>query len=472
MTAPGGLCYRTRRNNRGFRATTRMPTDDSPMPLRSRASGPLSGRVRPPGDKSISHRALMLGALTVGETAIEGLLEGEDVLATADVMRAFGATVTRTGPGTWRVSGLGVGGLLEPEAVLDYGNAGTGVRLAMGLAGGHGEVTTFTGDASLVRRPMGRVLEPLRRMGVQAMTRSGDRLPATVKAPDALIPIEYRLPVASAQVKSAILLAALNAPGVTSIVEPIATRDHTERMLQAFGAQIELDENEEGLRVVRLEGGANLKPQAIAVPGDPSSAAFPIVAALIVEGSDITVENVLLNATRVGLFETLLEMGGDISITNRRSAGGEEVGDIRVRGSRLKGVVVPPARAPSMIDEYPVLAIAASVAEGDTMMEGIGEMRVKESDRIAAVLAGLRSNGIAAEDTPETLRVHGMAKVPGGGTVATQLDHRIAMSFLILGLVAEKPVTIDDARPIATSFPEFRNLMTNLGAQFETPSAQ
>jgi 3-phosphoshikimate 1-carboxyvinyltransferase len=309
-------------------------------------------------------------------------------------------------------------------------------------------------------------------MGVQAMTRSGDRLPATVKAPDALIPIEYRLPVASAQVKSAILLAALNASGVTSIVEPIATRDHTERMLQAFGAQIELDENEEGLRVVRLEGGANLKPQAIAVPGDPSSAAFPIVAALIVEGSDITVENVLLNATRVGLFETLLEMGGDISITNRRSAGGEEVGDIRVRGSRLRGVVVPPARAPSMIDEYPVLAIAASVAEGDTMMEGIGEMRVKESDRIAAVLAGLRSNGIAAEDTPETLRVHGMAKVPGGGTVATQLDHRIAMSFLILGLIAEKPVTIDDARPIATSFPEFRNLMTNLGAQFETPSAQ
>jgi 3-phosphoshikimate 1-carboxyvinyltransferase len=448
-----------------------MPTDESPAGLRSRSSGPLSGIVRPPGDKSISHRALMLGALTVGETAIEGLLEGEDVLATADAMRAFGATVTRTGQGTWRVAGLGVGGLLEPDGVVDYGNAGTGVRLAMGLAGGHGAVTTFTGDASLVRRPMGRVLEPLRRMGVQAMARSGDRLPATIRAPDALIPIEYRLPVASAQVKSALLLAALNAPGVTSIIEAVATRDHTERMLQAFGAQIEVDTDEEGARVIRIEGGANLKPQAVAVPGDPSSAAFAIVAALIVEGSDITVENVLLNPTRLGLIETLLEMGGDISVANRRSAGGEEVGDIRVRASKLKGVTVPAARAPSMIDEYPVLAVAASVAEGDTMMEGIAEMRVKESDRIATVLAGLRANGVAAEDTPESLLVHGMTKVPGGGTVATQLDHRIAMSFLILGLVAEKPVTIDDARPVATSFPEFRNLMTNLGAHFETPSA-
>jgi 3-phosphoshikimate 1-carboxyvinyltransferase len=384
-------------------------------------------------------------------------------------MRAFGATVTRTAPGVWRVAGLGVGGLLEPDVIIDYGNAGTGVRLALGLAGSHAFATTFTGDASLVRRPMGRVLEPLRRMGVQALARSGDRLPLTIKGADALIPIEYRLPVASAQVKSAILLAALNVPGVTSVVEPATTRDHTERMLKAFGAQIEIDAAEDGARIVRVEGGANLKPQAISVPGDPSSAAFPIVAALIVEGSDVTVENVLLNETRTGLILTLQEMGGDIAIANRRMVGGEEVGDIRVKSSRLKGIRVPATRAPSMIDEYPVLAIAAAVAEGDTLMEGVGEMRVKESDRIAAVLAGLKANGVAAEDGPESLLVHGMAKVPGGGTVATHLDHRIAMAFLVLGLVAENPVTVDDGRPITTSFPDFRSLMTGLGANLEAP---
>ena len=332
-------------------------------------------------------------------------------------------------------------------------------------------MTTFTGDASLVKRPMGRVLDPLRRMGIQAMARSGDRLPLTVRSAGALIPIEYRLPVASAQVKSAILIAGLNAPGVTSVIEPVATRDHTERMLQAFGALIDIETTEDGARAVRVEGGANLKPQVITVPGDPSSVAFPIVAALVVEGSDVTVENVLLNPTRVGLIETLVEMGGDIAIDNRRSVGGEEVGDIRVRSSRLKGVTVPAARAPSMIDGYPVLAVAAAVAEGDTLMEGVGEMRVKESDRIAAVVAGLRANGVTAEDTPETLLVRGMAKVPGGGTVETYLDHRIAMSFLILGLVSENPVTVDDARPIATSFPEFRSLMSGLGATFETPPA-
>lgn len=414
----------------------------------------------------------MLGALTVGETAVEGLLEGEDVLATAAAMRAFGATLTRNGPGAWRIAGLGVGGLLEPEAVIDYGNSGTGVRLAMGIAGSQGFATTFTGDASLVRRPIGRVLEPLRRMGVQALARSGDRLPATVKGPDALIPIEYRLPVASAQVKSAILLAALNSPGTTTVFEPIATRDHTERMLAAFGAQIEIETGEDGARVVRVEGGANLRPQVINVPGDPSSAAFPMVAALIVPGSDVTIENVLLNPTRTGLIETLLEMGGDITVANRRAVGGEEVGDIRVRGSRLKGVTVPGSRAPSMIDEYPVLAVAAAYAEGDTLMEGIGEMRVKESDRIATVLTGLRANGVAAEDSPDSLLIHGMATVPGGGTVETHLDHRIAMSFLVLGLAAENPVTIDDARPIATSFPEFRNLMSGLGASIEAPPAQ
>jgi 3-phosphoshikimate 1-carboxyvinyltransferase len=443
-----------------------MPTDDAARPLRAKRTGPLKGTIRPPGDKSISHRSLMLGALAIGETAIEGLLEGEDVLATAAAMRAFGATVTRTGAGSWRVNGVGVGGLLEPQGVIDYGNAGTGVRLAMGIAGSHSFATTFTGDGSLVGRPMGRVFDPLRRMGVQVLARSGDRLPATIKGPDTLIPIDFRLPVPSAQVKSAVLLAALNSPGLTTVIEPTATRDHTERMLLAFGAALELERDADGNRLIKLEGGQALKPQVITVPSDPSSAAFTIVAALIVEGSDVTVENVMLNPTRIGLIETLIEMGGDIAIENRRAVGGEEVGDIHVKASRLKGIAVPPERAPSMIDEYPVLAVAASFAEGDTLMQGIGEMRVKESDRVATVLAGLRANGIAAEDTPESLTVHGRSKVEGGGTVATHLDHRIAMSFMVLGLATEKPVTVDDARPIATSYPEFRNLMTGLGASF------
>ena len=448
---------------------TEMSNAPAAMPLVARRSKPLSGTVRPPGDKSISHRAIMLGALALGETAVEGLLEGEDILATVDAMRAFGATATRTGPGAWRIAGVGVGGLLEPESVIDFGNAGTGVRLAMGVAGSHAFATTFAGDASLVSRPMGRVLDPLRRMGVQVLARSGDRLPATIRGPDTLVPIEYRLPVASAQVKSAILLAALNSAGVTSVIEPTATRDHTERMLAAFGAAIDIEANDDGARVIRIEGGRPLKPQAIIVPGDPSSAAFTIVAALLVEGSDVTVENVLLNPTRAGLIETLVEMGGDITIANRRSVGGEEVGDIRVRASRLAGVKVPAERAPSMIDEYPVLAVAASFAEGDTLMEGIGELRVKESDRIATVLAGLTANGIAAEDGPESLLVHGSETVAGGGVVETKLDHRIAMSFLVLGLATEQPVTIDDARPIATSYPEFRNLMTSLGANLAEP---
>ena len=447
-----------------------MPTEDTARPLSAKRSGPLKGTVRPPGDKSISHRALMLGALAVGETSIEGLLEGEDVLSTAAAMRAFGATVRRTGPGAWRVAGLGVGGLIEPDAVIDFGNAGTGARLTMGIAASHNFAATFTGDASLVKRPMGRVFDPLRRMGAQILARAGDKLPATLKGPEALIPIEFRLNVPSAQVKSCVLLAALNSPGVTTIVEPTATRDHTERMLAAFGAAIEIDTAEDGARVIRLEGGRSLKPQIIVVPSDPSSAAFAIVAALIVEGSDVTVENVLLNPTRTGLIETLIEMGGDIAIANQRQVGGEEVGDIRVKASRLRGVTVPAKRAPSMIDEYPVLAVAAAFAGGDTQMEGIGELRFKESDRVATVLAGLRANGVKAEDAPETLIVHGGvgggASVEGGGTVATHLDHRIAMSFLVLGLASEKPVTIDDARPIATSYPEFRNLMTGLGAYF------
>jgi 3-phosphoshikimate 1-carboxyvinyltransferase len=437
------------------------------MPLRSQRSGPLSGSLGLPGDKSISHRALMLGALAIGETLVEGLLEGDDILSTAAAMRAFGATVTRTAPGNWSVRGLGVGGLLEPEGVIDYGNAGTGVRLAMGLAGSHAFATTFTGDASLVKRPMARVVEPLRRMGVQVLGRSGDRLPLTIKGADIPIPVEYRLPVASAQVKSALLLAGLNTPGITTVIEPVVTRDHTERMLSAFGAALETSIGEDGARVIRLEGQRDLKAQSIVVPGDPSSAAFPIVAALIVEGSDVTVRNMLLNPTRTGLIDTLLEMGADIEIVNRRSVGGEDVGDVRVRASRLKGVTVPPARAPSMIDEYPVLAVAAAYAEGDTVMDGIGELRVKESDRIAMVAAGLAANGVSAEEGPESLVVHGGRGVAGGGLVATRLDHRIAMSFLVLGLGAANPVTVDDGSPIATSFPDFRALMTGLGAPIE-----
>ncbi len=440
-----------------------------PEPLAAAASRPLTGRIRVPGDKSISHRALMFGALALGETAIEGLLEGEDVLGTASAMRAFGASVTRTGAGAWRVSGVGVGGLLEPEGVIDYGNAGTGVRLAMGLAGSHAFATTFTGDASLCRRPMGRVLDPLRRMGVQVLARSRDRLPLTIKGPSVPLPIEYRVPVPSAQVKSAVLLAALNTPGVTTVIEPVMTRDHTERMLKAFGAAIEIETGEDGARIIRLEGQRDLKPQPIVVPGDPSSAAFPMVAALIVPGSDVTIENVLLNPMRTGLIETLIEMGGDITIENRRDVGGETVGDIRVRSSRLKGVVVPPERAPSMIDEYPVLAVAAAHAEGRTVMEGLGELRVKESDRIAAVAAGLAANGVAVEEGPESLTVTGPTAKLGGGTVKTHLDHRIAMSFLVLGLSSEAAVAVDDAAPIATSFPEFRTLMTALGASFGAP---
>jgi 3-phosphoshikimate 1-carboxyvinyltransferase len=443
-----------------------MQPEESAKPLGARRSGPLKGTIRPPGDKSISHRSLMLGALAVGQTTVEGLLEGEDVLSTAAAMRAFGATVTRTGPGAWQVAGVGVGGLLEPEGVIDFGNAGTGARLTMGIAGSHNFATTFTGDASLVKRPMGRVFDPLRRMGVQIVARSGDKLPATIKGPEGLIPIEFRLNVPSAQVKSCALLAALNCRGVTTVIEPVPTRDHTERMLTAFGAAIETETLADGGRVIRIEGGRSLKPQAIVVPSDPSSAAFTMVAALLVPGSDVTIENVLLNATRIGLIDTLIEMGGDIAIVNKRNVGGEEVGDIRVKASRLKGIAVPGSRAPAMIDEYPVLAVAASFAEGTTVMDGVGELRVKESDRVATVLAGLRANGVMAEDAPETLTVHGGAKVAGGGAVATHLDHRIAMSFLVMGLASEKPVTVDDARPIATSYPEFRTLMTGLGADF------
>jgi 3-phosphoshikimate 1-carboxyvinyltransferase len=407
-------------------------TAASAKPLRALACGPLKGRVSVPGDKSISHRSLMLGALTIGETRISGLLQSADVMATAAAMRAFGAAVEQGRDGIWRVSGLGTGGLLEPEGAIDFGNAGTGVRLAMGLAGAHPFAATFVGDASLSRRPMGRVLEPLREMGAQALARSGDRLPVTIRGSDPMAPIAYRVPVPSAQVKSAVLLAGLNIEGVTIVAEPVATRDHTERMLKGFGADISVSRDGDGASLIRLVGRPELKPQEIVVPADPSSAAFLIVAGLIVPGSDLTVADVLLNPARSGLLTTLKEMDADISIENERTSGGESIGDIRVRWSRLKSVTVPAERAPSMIDEYPVLAVAASFAEGATAMQGLEELRVKESDRLAATARGLELNGVECCAGEASLEVTG-GRVKGGGHVATHLDHRIAMSFLVGG---------------------------------------
>jgi 3-phosphoshikimate 1-carboxyvinyltransferase len=447
-----------------------MAKNRKPSPLTATAAGPLGGRIRLPGDKSISHRAIMIGALAVGETVIEGLLEGDDVLATIDAMRSLGARISRAEGGVRRVNGVGVGGCLEPEQIIDFGNSGTGVRLAMAIAGSHAFAATFAGDASLSRRPMGRIIEPMRRMGAQVLARSDDRLPLTIKGPDRLLPIEYQLPVPSAQVKSAVLLAGLNAPGVVTVVEPWPTRDHTERMLSAFGAAIEIETGEGGRRTIRLEGQPKLKPQEISIPGDPSSAAFPIVAAIISGGSDVTIEGVLLNPTRTGLFDTLREMGAKLSIDNERTVGGEPVGNLRAEFSRLRGITVPAERAPLMIDEYPILAVAAAMADGDTVMEGIGELRLKESDRIAATVAGLKANGVDAEEGENSMVVHGRSAVQGGGTVETHFDHRIAMSFLVLGNVSEKPVAIDDATSISTSFPEFRQLMTSLGANLDGPS--
>ena len=439
-----------------------------PIPARAAASNGLRGTIAVPGDKSISHRALMFGALAVGRSTIAGLLEGEDVLRTAAAMRAVGAVLNQAPDGVWSVDGVGVGGILEPETALDFGNAGTGARLCLGLIGGHAVAATFVGDASLSARPMGRVLDPLRQMGVQALGRSGDRLPVTIKGPETLAPITYRLPVPSAQVKSCILLAGLNSPGTTTVIEPIATRDHTERMLVGFGADLEVARTDDGETVIRLKGQPDLKPQAITVPADPSSAAFPLVAALIVPNSDIVLENVLLNPGRTGLLQTLIEMGADIAIENRRLSGGEEIGDLRARSSALTGVTVPADRAPSMIDEYPVLAIAAAFAKGETLMQGLAEMRVKESDRLAAVAAGLAQNRVEHEEGPDWLRVRGRTGPIGGGLVATHLDHRIAMSFLVLGLAADRPVAIDDAAMIATSFPGFLRLMGEAGAPIET----
>ena len=392
------------------------------------------------------------------------MLEGEDVLATARAMRMLGAAVEKSGE-CWQVDGLGPGGLLEPETVIDFGNAGTGVRLAMGLVASHPFATTFCGDASLSHRPMGRVLEPLRQMGADVIARSGDRLPLTVRGADPMAPITYRVPVPSAQVKSAVLLAGINMEGVTTVVEPIATRDHTERMLKGFGAEIDVRRTKSAETEIRLVGLPDLKPQEIMVPGDPSSAAFLVVAALIVPGSAITIRDHLLNPARTGLIATLQEMGADISVDNERKSGGEPIGDLTVRSSELSGVTVPADRAPSMIDEYPILAVAAAFAEGDTAMPGLHELRVKESDRLAAVARGLEANGVACREGEDFLVVTGGA-VPGGGVVPTHLDHRIAMSFLVMGLASTAPVTIDDAAVMATSFPGFRQLFQDLGARF------
>ncbi len=446
-----------------------MTHNAEPRPAVARQSEALRGKARVPGDKSISHRSFMFGGLASGETRITGLLEGEDVMRTGEAMKAMGARIEKNG-GEWIINGVGNGCLLEPQAPLDFGNAGTGSRLTMGLVGTYDMETTFIGDASLSGRPMGRVLEPLRQMGVQVVKAApGDRMPITLRGPKHAAPITYRVPMASAQVKSAVLLAGLNTPGVTTVIEPTMTRDHTEKMLQGFGANLDVETDEQGVRHIFIEGQGKLTGQTIAVPGDPSSAGFPLGAALIVPDSDITIENVLMNPTRTGLLLTLQEMGGNIEILNPRDAGGEDVADLRVRSSELRGVVVPAARAPSMIDEYPVLAAAAAFAEGETLMLGLEELRVKESDRLAAVARGLEANGVDCTEGETTLSVRGRpgGKGLGGGTVATHLDHRIAMSFLVLGLATEKPVTIDDANMIATSFPEFMGLMKELGATID-----
>lgn len=440
----------------------------SPAPLQSSAARGLKGRLRVPGDKSISHRSLLLGAIAVGETRASGLLEGEDVVNTAKAVQALGAQVKRTDDGVWHVQGVGVSGLMSPEGDLDFGNSGTGVRLALGLMASTPLTARCIGDASLSGRPMGRVTVPLSEIGARFETTAGGRLPLTLHGARHPVPITYKLPVASAQVKSAVLLAGLNTPGRTTVIEPVATRDHTERMLKAFGADIAIENKADG-RHITITGQRELTAQIIDVPADPSSAAFPIVAALIAPGSDITIENVMLNETRTGLITTLIEMGGDITIENKRLAGGEEVGDLRVRASKLTGIKVPAGRAPSMIDEYPALAVAASFAQGVTHMAGLDELRVKESDRLAAVEAGLNANGVVTRSGPDWLEVEG-GKVQGGGLVATHLDHRIAMSFLVMGLASLQPVRVDDGAMIATSFPNFSGLMNGLGCRIEPAS--
>lgn len=441
-------------------------TDQTARPRSFAASAPLKGRIAIPGDKSISHRALMLSALAVGTSRVSGLLEGHDVLATAAAMRAMGASIERTGDGEWVIDGVGVGGLLQPREALDMGNSGTSTRLLMGLVSSHPITTTFTGDASLSGRPMGRVIDPLSQMGADITASPGGRLPLMVRGFAPAVPIEYRLPVASAQVKSAILLAGLNTPGITTVIEPVPTRDHSERMLKGFGATLDVEVEPDGTRWISVMGEAELQPQTIVVPGDPSSAAFFIVAALLVPGSDVTIANVGLNPTRAGLVEVLQAMGGDIELLDPREVGGEPVADLRVRHGLLRGIAVDPAIAPSMIDEYPILFVAAALAEGTTVTTGLDELRVKESDRLSVMAAGLAAIGARVEESEDGLVIHGTGgdPLPGGATVAGHLDHRICMSFAIAGLVSKAPVTIDDMAPVATSFPNFEALLDGLQA--------
>jgi 3-phosphoshikimate 1-carboxyvinyltransferase len=455
-----------------------MPDDHTlpspaPMPsplIASRPAGPLTGSVGVPGDKSISHRALMFGALAVGRTEITGLLEGEDVLATAAALRLMGAGIGRAEDGRWQVDGVGLGGLAEPDDVIDLGNSGTSARLLLGILATHPFTAFVTGDASLRRRPMGRVIDPLSRFGARFLGREGGRLPLAVTGAANPVPTVYRLPVPSAQVKSAVLLAGLNAPGATTVLEPQQTRDHTERMLGHFGATISVEPEPGGGRRITVAGQPELIAAPVIVPGDPSSAAFPLVAALIVPGSDVTILNVGLNPSRTGLLLCLQEMGADITLENRREAGGEPVADLRVRAGKLIGADIPPERAPTMIDEYPVLAVAAACAHGTTRMRGLAELRVKESDRLAGIAEGLSRCGVRVSIEADDLVVEGAGNFPAGGAeIETHLDHRMAMAFLVLGLVADQPVRIDDSRPIATSFPDFVPLMTRLGATFTAP---
>ncbi|MES5483160.1 3-phosphoshikimate 1-carboxyvinyltransferase [Bradyrhizobium sp. INPA03-11B] len=444
-----------------------MAHSDTPTPLESRACGPLAGKVRVPGDKSISHRALILGALSVGETRISGLLEGEDVLNTAKSMRALGAKVERTAPFTWSVAGVGVGGFAQPAAPLDFGNSGTGCRLVMGAVAGCPIAAIFDGDASLRSRPMRRILDPLELMGARTSDiGEGGRLPLTLHGARYPVPIVYKTPVASAQIKSAVLLAGLSAPGVTTVIEQEASRDHTELMLKHFGAEISTDKEGSHGRRITLNGEPELHGANVVVPADPSSASFPIVAALIVGGSDVVFSDVMTNPLRTGLFTTLREMGASIEESDVRGDAGEPMAQLRVRASKLKGVEVPPERAPSMIDEYLVLAVAAAFAEGTTIMRGLQELRVKESDRLEATADMLRVNGVKVEVSGDDLIVEGRGHVPGGGLVATHMDHRIAMSALVMGCASDRPVKIDDTAFIATSFPDFIPMMRALGADF------
>ena len=444
-----------------------MAHSDTPTPLESRVCGPLAGKVRVPGDKSISHRALILGALSVGETRISGLLEGEDVLNTAKSMRALGAKVERTAPSTWSVAGVGVGGFAQPTAPLDFGNSGTGCRLVMGAVAGCPIAAIFDGDASLRTRPMRRILDPLELMGARTSDiREGGRLPLTLHGARYPVPIVYKTPVASAQIKSAVLLAGLSAPGITTVIEQEASRDHTELMLKHFGAEIATENEGSHGRRISLNGEPELHGAQVVVPADPSSASFPIVAALIVEGSDVVFSDVMTNPLRTGLFTTLREMGASIEASDVRSDAGEPMAQLRVRASKLKGVEVPPERAPSMIDEYLVLAVAAAYAEGTTIMRGLQELRVKESDRLEATADMLRVNGVKVEVSGDDLIVEGRGHVPGGGLVATHMDHRIAMSALVMGCASDRPVKVDDTAFIATSFPDFIPMMRALGADF------